>query len=66
MHAMFYGSKKLSSLDLSNFHFMKVNDIGYMFSGCSNLKYINLKSLIIQENTEYRELIDKKSNYMYR
>ena len=58
MHAMFIRSKKLISLDLSNFDFSKVLDLGYMFAGCSELKYINIKSLIINDNIHYSSFID--------
>ena len=58
MHAMFIRSKKLISLDLSNFDFSNVLDIGYMFAGCPELKYINIKSLIINDNIVYSSFID--------
>ena len=58
MRAMFLNNKKLISLDLSNFNFSKVTNIQYMFTGCSCLKYINLKSLVLYDNIEYTGLID--------
>ena len=59
MNSMFYNNKKLTSLDLSKFDFSKVSSIQNMFDLCSNLKYINLKSLIINDNIKYTSLIDK-------
>jgi surface protein len=58
MRSMFLNSNKLISLDLSNFDFTQVTDIKHMFAGCSNLKYINIKSLIINDNIEYTEFIN--------
>ena len=58
MHGMFLRNNKLTNLDLSNFNFSLVNDIRYMFSNCSNLKYINIKNLVINDNIAYSSLID--------
>ena len=49
---MFSGTS-LISLDLSHFDFTQVTDIKHMFAGCSSLKYINIKSLVINDNIEY-------------
>jgi len=58
MYAMFLNNKKLISLDLSNFNFSKVSDISHMLAGCSSLRYINVKSLVINTNIKYTGLID--------
>ena len=58
MRAMFLNSNKLISLDLSHFDFTQVTDIKHMFAGCSSLKYINIKSLVINDNIEYIEFIN--------
>ena len=58
MGQMFLNNKKLISIDLSNIDFSGVTNINNIFSGCSNLKYINLKSLIINDNFQYTYLID--------
>ena len=58
MNSMFLNSKKLTSLDLSHFDFTQVTDIKHMFPCCSSLKYINIKSLIINDGIEYTNFID--------
>ena len=40
MQGMFYGCKKLTTLDLSNFDTSSVTDMNYMFECCSNLTTI--------------------------
>ncbi|MDO5130107.1 MAG: BspA family leucine-rich repeat surface protein, partial [Prevotellaceae bacterium] len=44
MMYMFYGCKKLTSLDLSKFNTAKVWEMGYMFGGCSGLTSLDLSS----------------------
>ena len=58
MGEMFLNDYKLISVDLSNFAFSRVTDMHNAFSGCSNLKYINLKYLIINDAVNYAKLID--------
>ena len=41
---LFYGCKKLKSLDLSVLYTSKVKNMDYMFYNCENLKYLNLKN----------------------
>ena len=41
---LFYGCKKLESLDLSFLNISKVTNMDYMFFKCENLKYLNLKN----------------------
>ena len=55
---MFDSCKSLISLDLSNFHTESAINMYGMFKVCSNLKYINLNSLIINEDINYTSLID--------
>ena len=52
MFGMFKDCHSLTSLDLSNFDASKVTCIHYLFSGCSNLQYINFG------NFSEKELID--------
>ena len=42
MSFMFYGCKKLNSLDLSSFNTTNVKNVRFMFFGCSGLISINL------------------------
>ena len=41
---LFYGCKKIESLDLSFLNISKVTNMDYMFYNCENLKYLNLKN----------------------
>ena len=58
MRYMLYNNKQLISLDLSNFDFSEVTDMQYMFTSCPNLKYINLKNSIINNNIQQSSNID--------
>jgi surface protein len=40
---MFNGCSSLISIDLSSFNTTNVNNMGYMFYGCSSLKKENVK-----------------------
>ena len=44
MSCMFWGCKKLTSLDLSSFNTAKVTNMGNMFDGCSGLTSLDLSS----------------------
>ena len=44
MRFMFYGSNKLTSIDVSNFNTAKVRDMRAMFYGCSKLTSLDLSS----------------------
>ena len=44
MSYMFYASKNLSSIDLSNFDTSKVTNMNSMFNGCTRLTSLNLSS----------------------
>ena len=59
---MLYNNKQLISLDLSNFDFSEVTDMQYMFTFCPNLKYINLKNSIINNNIQQSSKIDNAIN----
>ena len=50
MNSMFNNNKQLISLDLSNFDFSSVKYIQNILTCCPNLKYINLKNSIINNN----------------
>lgn len=52
LHLMFYGCKKLTSLDLSNFDTRKVTNMNWMFLGCSNLKNIYVSDKFVGGSTE--------------
>ena len=56
---MFLRCRKLSSLYLSNFDLSKATDLEYMFVGYLNLKYIDLKNVIINEDTKKYHIIDE-------
>ena len=45
---MFEDCSSLTSLDISNFKFQKEKSLYFMFAGCKNLTYLNIKNL--QEN----------------
>ena len=44
MELMFYGCSSLKELNLSNFNTNNVNDMGYMFYGCSEQLKIKIQS----------------------
>ena len=41
---------KIEYLDLSNFETSNVTDMGWMFCGCDNLKYLNLFNFKLKNN----------------
>ena len=43
MHSMFTDCSSLKSIDLSSFNTTNVNNMSYMFFGCSSLKKENVK-----------------------
>ena len=45
MSELFRGCNKLISMDLSNFDFSKVINMGFMFYGCSNLETIHFGNI---------------------
>ena len=49
---MFYECSSLKELNLSNFNTNNVNDMGYMFNGCSEQLKIKIKS-------EYKNIEEK-------
>ena len=59
MYEMFYGCELLTSIDLSNFDTSKVNDMEAMFAHNPNLKYINLKNMVLNQEKKITGLIDK-------
>ena len=52
MHWMFYGCKRLASLDLSHFDTSKVTDMGGMFNGCNILESLGVSHFNTQNVTD--------------
>jgi len=50
---MFSYSGSLTSIDLTYFSFVKTKNMGYMFNGCYNLKYINFPKNEKAENIQF-------------
>ena len=50
MNFLFSGCESLSSLDLSNFVIKNGTFYDYIFNGCTDLKYLNLKSANLSTN----------------
>ena len=59
MHAMFVNCNKLISVFLPNFITSNIDDMEYLFAGCYNLEYIDLKQITIPDNSNYTQMIDK-------
>ena len=56
MEAMFYGCKKLTSLDLSKFNTGNVTNMSKMFSGCTGFATLNLSGFNTQNVTDMQEM----------
>ena len=57
MTYMFTNCYELTDLKIDNFDFSNVVNMQYMFLGCHNLKNIDLKNMIIQDNSNITQLI---------
>ena len=56
MSFMFYGCKKLTSLDLSSFNTANVKNMMFMFFGCSGLTSLNLSSFNTANVTDMSDM----------
>jgi surface protein len=50
---MFYNCASLLFADLSNFNTINVQDMSYMFTGCNNLREIDISSIIFPRKKDY-------------
>ena len=62
---MFDGCESLTSLDLSNFITTEVTTIQVLFSGCTNLEYVNLKNAYFNKETNFKDFLSAAKNVVF-
>ena len=62
MQSMFYGCKKLTTLNLSNFDTSNVTVMAWIFNGCSGLTSIDFSNAVFDNVTSYGNMFNGVSN----